>query len=106
MCHEAFDDCLTALKFIADWFVTSKVLEKFHDTLHANDVILLFDEECSKVTLLGNQMGILGVDLDKINLDDDINFDEDDPEAIIHIRSLAWRNKSEKLEAFKKNISK
>ena len=33
-------------------------------------------------------MCVLGVDLDKINLDGD-NFYEDDPEAIIHVRLIA-----------------
>ena len=28
-------------------------------------------------------MGILGVDLDNINLDDDNNFDKNDPETIL-----------------------
>ena len=36
-------------------------------------------------------MGMLCVDLDKINLHD-INFDEDDPETIIHVRLMTWRN--------------
>ena len=34
------------------------------------------------------EMGILSVDLDKINLGN-VNFDEDDPETIIHVRLLA-----------------
>ena len=33
------DDCLEALKFIPDWYVTSKMLEKFNDTLNTNDDI-------------------------------------------------------------------
>ena len=33
-------------------------------------------------------MGILNIDLNNINLDN--NFDEDDPDTIIHIRLLAW----------------
>ena len=37
MCDKAVDDCLAALKFIPDWFVTSTMLEKFHDALLAND---------------------------------------------------------------------
>ena len=41
MCDEAFDDCLAALKFIPDWFVTSRMLEKFHNALFSNDDILL-----------------------------------------------------------------
>ena len=51
---EAVDDCLTALKHIPDWFVTSIILEKFHDALLANDDILLFDEDFSKVTVFAN----------------------------------------------------
>ena len=42
---------------------------------------------------------ILSVDLNNINLDDD-NFDEDDPEIIIHVRLMAWGNK------FKERVTK
>ena len=48
-------------------------------------------------------MGILGLDLDKINLDDENNFYEDDPETIIQVRLSAWRNKFEKRKALKKD---
>ena len=51
-------------------------------------------------------MGILGVDVDKINLDDKYDFDEDDPETIVHVRLLAWHNKFEKRKACKKDIRK
>ena len=88
MCDEAKDDCLAPLKFIPVWFVTSKMLEKFHDALNANDDTLFFDEDFSKVTFFANQVGILGVDLDKINLYDNNNFDEDYPETIIYVRHL------------------
>ena len=39
-------------------------------------------------------MGIIGVDLDKIDLGD-VSFDEDDPETIIYVRLMAWRNRFE-----------
>ena len=39
------------------------------------------------------------VDLDKINLDNDNNFDEDDPDTIIHVRRLAWHSKFKKCKA-------
>ena len=106
MCDEAIDDCLAALKFVPDWFVTIKMLEKFHDALNATNDRLSFHEDFSKVTFLANQMGILGVYLDKNNLDEDNNFDEDDPETIIHVRILALRNKFEKRKTLKKDISK
>ena len=41
MCDEAADDCLAALKFIPDWFVTSKMLGKLYNAFHVNDNMLL-----------------------------------------------------------------
>ena len=76
----------------------------FHDALNANDNIdniFFFDENFSKFTFCANQIGILGVDLDKINLDDCNNFDKDDPETTLYVRLLAWRSKCEKSEVFK-----
>ena len=45
MCDEAVDDCLVALKFIPDWFVTSKMFEKFDNALQVNNAILLYNED-------------------------------------------------------------
>ena len=78
LCDGAVQDCLIVLKFIPDWFVTSKMIEKFHDIFLANDDILFFNEDFSKfgeiyfnlVKLFGGEMGILSVDLDKINHDE------------------------------------
>ena len=95
VCDEAVDYYLLVLTFIPDWFVTSKILETFHDALLANNDILFSDD----------QMCIVGVDLDKINLDNDNNFDEDDPETIIYLRLLAWCYKFEKRKALKKDIN-
>ena len=53
--------------------------------MHAND-ILFYNEDFNKVTFIANQEHILAVDLDEINLDNDINFDEDDPDSIILVR--------------------
>ena len=50
-------------------------------------------------------MGIISVDLNKINLDD-VNFDEDDTETIIHVRIMAWCNRFKQSKAFKKDITK
>ena len=82
------------------------MLEKFHDVLLVDDDILFFDEDFSKFTSFVNDMGILGVEIDQINLDDDNNFYEDDPDTGIHVRVLAWHNKFEKCKALKKDISK
>ena len=52
MCDKAVDDCLEALKFISDWFVTSKMPEKFDNALHANDDIVFCNEVLIKSQLL------------------------------------------------------
>ena len=43
------------------------------------------------VTFCCNEMGILSVNLNNINLDN--NFDEDDFDTIILIKLLAWHSK-------------
>ena len=48
-------------------------------------------------------MGILNIDLNIIDLDN--NFDEDDHDTIILIRLLAWHIKFEKRKALKKSIT-
>ena len=77
------------------------MLEKFDKALLANDDILFFNEDFAKVTFPASQRHILVVDLNKINLDND-NFDENDPDTIIHVRLLAWPGKFEKCKALKK----
>ena len=64
---------MVTLKSISGWFARNKILERFYDALLYND-ILLFDENVSTVTFFANEMGILGVDLDKTNLYDDGKF--------------------------------
>ena len=60
-------------------------------------VYFFFDNHSSNVTFCCNEMGILGVNLDNIILDN--NFDEGDPDIIILIRLLAWHNKFKKHKA-------
>ena len=50
ICDETVDYCLAPFKFISDLFVTSKMLEKFHDALNASDDILILDEDFSEGT--------------------------------------------------------
>ena len=102
MCNEAVDNCLAALKFILDWFVTSKMLEKLDNASDANRNTLFYNEDFDKVTFIACEKHILAADLDKINLDNDNNFDEDDPDTIIHVRLLDWRSKFKKHKTLKK----
>ena len=85
------------------------MLEKFHVALQFYSLMMI----CSfltkilfnKVTFVANEMGILGVDFDKINLRDDDKFLKHDPDTIIHVRLLSWRSKFEKRKLFK-DVSK
>ena len=94
MCGEAVDDYLAALKPIPDWFATSKILEKSDNALHANDDIFFYNEDFDKVTFIPNRKHILAVDLDKINLDNNNYFDEEDPDTINYVGLLAWQHKA------------
>ena len=82
------------LKLIPNWFVTSKMIKKLYTALYADHGLLFFDEDSGNITFCCNEMGILTVNLNNINLDN--NFDEDDPDTIILIRLLAWHSKFKK----------
>ena len=62
--------------------------------MYADENILYYNEDSGNVLFYCNEMGILNIDLNNINLDN--NFDEDDPETIILIRLLGWYIKFEK----------
>ena len=85
ICDKAIDHFLPALKFVSNWFVRSKMIKKVHSFFFANNDIFFFDEDSGNVTFSSDEMGILCIDLNNVNVDD-INFDEDDPETIIHVR--------------------
>ena len=94
MCEKAVDDCISALKSVPDQFVTSKIIKIQFTALYADDNILDFNEDSGNAVFICNGMGILNIDLNKINLDN-TNY-KDDPDAIILVRFLAWHIKFEK----------
>ena len=93
MWDEAVDDSLTVLKFIPDWFDTRKMIKKLLTLLCAGGNVICCNEDSDDVIFSYNEMGILDLDLSNINLDDS-NYNEDDPDTSIHVRLLAWCNKS------------
>ena len=97
---EAVDNFLPTLNFVPDWFVTTKIIKKLFTALYADENILHFDEDFGNVAFNCNEMGILNIDLNCINLDDNNNFDED-PDTIIHVKLLAWHTKFEERKALK-----
>ena len=102
---KAVDDLLVALKFVPDWFFTSKMIKKLFTDLCADENILYFNENSSNVIFGCNEMGILSINLNNINLDDN-NYEEDDPDTIVLIRLLAWHIKCEKRKELKKRLVK
>ena len=56
---EAVDDRLTVKTFFPDWFVTSKMLEKFNDALFPNNSILFLMKILLKLYFLANEMGVI-----------------------------------------------
>ena len=101
MWKKAADDCLATLKFVLDWFVTSKMIKILFTALYADENVLYFNEDSGNVVFICNGMGILNIDLNNINLCN-INYNEDDPDTIIHVKPLAWHIKFEKRKAYKK----
>ena len=104
MCGKAVDDCLAALTFIPDWLVASKIIKKLLTALYEDDNILYFNEDSGNAVLSRNKMVILNIDLNNINLDD-TNYNEDDPETIIHVRPLIWHIAFENHKALKKELN-
>ena len=88
MCDEAVDDSLVALKLISDWFVTSKMIKKLFTALYADENILYCNEDSGDAVFNYNEMGIVNINHNHINLDN--NFEEHDPDTVILIRLLAW----------------
>ena len=82
--------------------VSKKVCSKI---LFSNNDITFDYIDSDIVRFLGDEMAILSIGLNNINLDD-VNFGEDDPEIIVHVRLMAWRKTCEQRKAFKEELSK
>ena len=91
MCGKAVDACLPTLKFVPDWFITNKILEKVDNLVFCNDDIDFDDIDPDIVTLFNDDMGLATIDLNDINLDYD-KFDEGDPTNFVLVRLIAWCN--------------
>ena len=97
MCDKAVDYSLAALNLIPDSFATSKLIQELLPALNTDENILYFNENSDNVVFSCKEMGVLNIDCNNVNLDN--NFDEDDPDTIFLIRFLAWHFKFEKWKA-------
>ena len=76
MHHKAVDVFLTTLKFVPDWFVTNKMLEKLGDVVFSKDDIVFVYENSDNVTFFSDDVGLNNMYLNYINLDDDTSLRE------------------------------
>ena len=79
-------------KFVPDWFVTNKLLEKIDDLVLSNNDIDLEVINSDIATVLSDTRRLFIIDLTHINLDDN-NFDEDDLGTIVYVRLMARCNR-------------
>ena len=70
----------------------TKFLEKPDDVVISNDDIIIVNKDSDNVTFFSNDIGLVNVDLNNVRLDD-VSFDNDGPEIIIHARFNAWYNR-------------
>ena len=61
-----------------------------------------YNEDFDRFKFIANQSYILPVDLDKVNLDNDNSFDENDPDITVRVKLLAWRSRFKKRKLLKK----
>ena len=104
MCDKTVDAFMSALKFVPDWFVTNKVIEKLDNAVFSNDDIVSGELDSEIVTFFSNNVGLNIINLNNDNLDHD-KFDAYDPETINHIRLTAWYNRYKQHKTCKKEIS-
>ena len=100
LCDKVVDGFLPALKFVLDWFVTSKMIKKLYTVLYADDGLLFL----MKILIISQFVVMKWVFLEQIlgNINiDDTNDKEDNPDILILIRLLVWYSKFEKCKALK-----
>ena len=76
------------------------MIKEIFTALYTDENVLYFNEDSINVIFSCNGMGILYIDLNNIKVDN--NFDEDDPDTVIHIRLLDGHIKFEKRKELKK----
>ena len=78
------------------------MIKKLGHDLFSNDYMIFVNEGSNYFAFFSNEMDILSVDLNNINFND-VKFDENDPETIIHVRHIAWRNRYKQRKSCKKD---
>ena len=103
ICEKAVESYLQILKFVPDWFITSKTFKKLDNVVFSNDEIILGDIDSIVITLLffSNEIGFNSVKFNNVNLDDD-NFDNFGPEIINNVIVIVCCNRYKQHKMCKK----
>ena len=75
------------------------MIKKFFTALYVDENILYFNEDSVNIVFNCNGMGVLDIDVNNINIDN--NFDGDGADTLILIRLLPWHIKFEKRKPLK-----
>ena len=89
MSDKAADSFLPTLKFVSDWFVTSKMTENFDKAVFSIDDMVLGDIDSDFITFFSNDKDLNNKTLNNINLDYD-NFHNYHAETINHARLMTY----------------
>ena len=89
MCDKVVDLYLLILKFIPDWFIMCRMIEKHDNALFSNDDIVFGDIVSDIVTFFSNDIDLNSININNINLDDDI-FHDYLLEIINHVTLVGW----------------
>ena len=65
------------------------MIKKPHNALLTDGHMLFIHDDSVDITFSSDEMDILSVDLNNININIDVNFEDDDSEIIIYVRLMA-----------------
>ena len=100
ICDKSADSYLLPLRFILDWFVTNKIIEKLDSAVFSGNYIAFADLDFDFVTFLSRDIGLNIIVLENINLEND-HFDYCDPETINDVKPKGWHDKYKQRKASK-----
>ena len=95
-CDKAVNSYLLAWKFVLDWFVFNKIIEKHDNGVFSNDDIIIGDTDSDIATFFINDIGLNSINFKNVNPG---NFEDCDPETINHVRFMSCFNRYKQHQA-------
>ena len=95
-CDKAVNSYLLAWKFVLDWFVFNKIIEKHDNGVFSNDDIIIGDTDSDIATFFINDIGLNSINFKNVNPG---NFEDCDPETINHVIFMSCFNRYKQHQA-------